>query len=301
MIPQITEHYFLYSIIFSLIVSLSSCEKEQRYYTETDRTISVTEKIKVDNGFLIHDEFNFNTFDNFLAHISSSDRFLLVQQKDFLAAKSKDKVIISLRYDIDENIDAALKFAYREHKYGIRSSYFVLHSAKYYGAVKSSTFSRNKNMIFYLKKMQNDFGQEIGFHNDLVTFQIVYNIPSREYLKSELEYLRSNNIEVSGTTYHGSEYCYRYQYFNAYFWYEFPRGSWNYDYVIKGLEIKKIEKDSLNNYDLKYEGGLLNPDYFFTDVDFINGKRWNMTMVNFDTIKPGRKVIVLLHPALWDL
>lgn len=291
----------LYCLVIVVVFLISSCEKEQRYYTEVDRTIEVADHIIVDNGFHIHSDINFKTYDSFLEHLSSSDLFQIVQQKDFMKAKADDKVIISLRYDMDENIEAAIKLAYREHKYNIRSSYFVLHTAKYYGSFKSSSFIRNNDVIFYLKKLQNDYGQEIGFHNDLVTLQIVYDIPSREYLRSELEYLRNNYIVIKGTTNHGSEYCYKYKYFNAYFWYEFPNGGWNYDIVRKGLEIKKIEKDSLQNYNLEYEGGLMNPDYFFTDVDFVNGKRWNMTMVNFDTIKPGKKVIVLLHPALWDL
>ena len=75
---------------------------------------------------------------------------------------------------------------------------------------------------------------------------------------------------------------------------------WNYEYITKDNKIIEIEKDNLENYDLTYEGGQLDEDYFFADAFFINGKRWNMSMVNLDTIKPGKKVIILLHPEHWD-
>lgn len=288
--------------LITLAIGSYDCKKtEERFYTEADRTIEVSDNLVIDNGFVVHNPIlNFNTYDNFLSNISSSTHFLIVPLKDFESAKSSDKVILSLRYDMDEDIKAAIKFAYREHKYGIKSSYFVLHTADYYGRRNGRSFIRNEDVVLYLKKMQDYFGHEIGFHNDLVTLQIVYGVPSREYLRNELAYLRNEGLKIYGTTYHGSKYCYLYKYYNAYFWKEYPDGGWNYEYVLKGNKNIKIEKDSLNVYNFQYEGGLLKTDYFFTDVNYVNGKRWNMNMVNFDTIMPGKKVIVLLHPALWN-
>jgi hypothetical protein len=291
-----------YCFVFFLILIIHGCNKvDERFYTETDRSIRISDNITVDNGFTIRDHiFNINTYKNFLSCISSSDHFIIVPLKDFAKTNSTDKVILSLRYDMDENITAAVKFAYREHHFGIQSSYFVLHTADYYGKIIGSTFYRNENVLSYLKKIQDYFGQEIGFHNDLVTLQVVYGMDSREYLRNELDYLRSNGINIYGTTYHGSKYCYIYKYYNAYFWKEYPSNGWNYESIDKGFDKIIIEKDSLKTYNFEYEGGLLHPDYFFTDVNHVNNKRWNMSMVNLDTIQPGKKVIILLHPALWD-
>jgi hypothetical protein len=285
-----------------LITSFISCKKEEVIlYPEKDSTIQINGNITIDNGVKVKKPiFNYLYYNDFLNHLSTSDHFLIVQQKDFKNTTSSDKVVISLRYDIDENINAAVKLAYREHKYGIKSTYFVLHTADYYGEKIGPDFKRNPNVISYLKKIQNAFGHEIGFHNDLVTLQVIYGIDSKEYLKNELAYLRGNGINIWGTTYHGSKYCYIYKYYNAYFWKEYPDNGWNYEYITKGYKTIKIEKDSLANYNFTYEGGLLGQDYFFTDTYFVNGKRWNMTMVNLDTIKPGKKVIILLHPANWD-
>lgn len=292
-----------YLVLFLFaFVCFTRCKKgEEILYTEVDRSIVINDKIKVDNGVKIHDQiFNLIEYDKFLQYLSTSDHFLIVQLKDFENTTSEDKVVLSLRYDIDDNINASVKFAYREHKYGIKSSYFVLHTAKYYGEIIGPYFKRNDNVIDYLKKIQDSFGHEIGFHNDLVTLQIMYGIDSKEYLKNELAFLRGNNIHIFGTSYHGSPYCYIYKYFNAYFWKEYPDGGWNYEYVTKDYKTIKIEKDSLKNYNFEYEGGLLNQDYFFTDANFQDGKRWNMRMINFDTIKPGKKVIIMLHPEHWD-
>jgi hypothetical protein len=285
-----------------IIMLFIACEKDEKMqYPETDKFIQITEKIFVDNGVDVKDPvFNYNYYDNFLEHVSTSGRFLIVPLRDFKNTFSEEKVVLSLRYDIDDNINAAVKFAYRENKYGIRSTYFFLHTAKYYGKKVGKTFQRNENLIYYIKKIQNSFGHEIGFHNDLVTLQLMYEIPPREYLKNELEYLRGNDINLTGTTYHGSPYCLIYLYSNAYFWKDYPDSGWNYEYISKGFKTIKIDKDYMSNYGLEYEGNLLNPDYFFADAYFVDGKRWNMSMINIDTIKPGKKVIILLHPEHWN-
>jgi hypothetical protein len=296
--------YLVLLILFPLIFS---CQKEKvlKIYLDDVRNIDISDNISVDNGIMMHNPvFNFVTIDNFLSYLAMSDKFLLVEQKDFEKTNSTDKVIISLRHDIDDNINASMKFAYLEHKYGIHSTYFVLHTAKYYGETRKDYFKRNDNVKYYLKKIQDSFGHEIGWHNDLVTLQIVYDIDPREFLKNELFWLRSNGINIYGTTSHGSDYCYIYHYVNAYFWADVEGDSegnfYNWEYVKKDYTTYKIEKDSLKNYNFEYEGVFLHSDYFFSDSDWPGGKRWNMQMVNLDTIKPGKKVIILLHPQHWD-
>jgi hypothetical protein len=292
-------------ILLSFVVFSSGCEKDDRLYTDDVQTIEITKDIRIDNGFKIHDPiYNFQTYEKFLKYLASSDRFLIVSQKDFTKTASKNKVVLSLRYDIDDNINAAVKFAYREHKHGIKSTYYFLHTAKYYGKTASHSFKRNNEIIYYLKKIQDSFGHEIGFHNDLVTLQIVYGINPKIFLADQLKWLRDNGISVSGTCAHGSPYCYIYHYVNSYFWNGFRNYEGifnNYEYVtIRNVPIK-IEKDELANYNLEYNADLLTPDYFFSDINPLpNGQKWHMGLVNFDTIQPGKKVIIMLHPQKWD-
>lgn len=293
-------------VLFIILVSCSliSCKKEDYpVFYEGTKTIKISEEITIDNGVIFDDAvFNYLTYERFLRHLVESNRFIIVPQKDFDKTNSADKVVLSIRHDVDDNINSAVKFAFREFKYGIRSTYFILHTAPYYGRIKENFFRRNDQIIDYLIAIQNSFCHEIGFHNDLVTFQVIYNLNSREFLKNELEWWRENGLIISGSVAHGSQYCYTYHYLNFYFWEEskqdpdFP--CWTS--IVKNNKLIAIEKDKMSDYDLTYEGYDLKWDYYFTDSQFINGVRWNMNMVNWDTIKPGKKVVLNLHPQHWD-
>jgi hypothetical protein len=228
--------------------------------------------------------------------------------------------VLSIRHDVDDNINSAIKFAYRESKYGIKSTYFILHTASYYGVTKKNNFNRNDQIKDYLLKIQNSFYHEVGFHNDLVTLQVVYRISPRKFLKDELEWLRNNGLIISGSVAHGSTYCYMYHYLNSYFWEgynQYPESNFlnwgdikknNQQIIIEkdrklskaNTELIVFEKDKMSNYGLDYEGYDLKWDYYFSDSNLINGKQWQMGMVNWDTIKPGKKVVLLLHPQRWD-
>jgi len=291
-------------IFFQLILFFSSCEKPEGVYLDDIKTIKISNKIKIDMKVIIKDPvFNYSTYNDFLEYLTNSDRFLIVNQKDFEKTFSQDKVIISLRHDVDYNIKAAIKFAYFENKHEIRSTYFVLHTADYYGKTKENYFIRDPELINYLKMLQDNLYHEIGIHNDLVTLQVVYNLSSREFLHNELEWMRGNDIKIWGTSSHGSIYCYQYHYVNAYFWDDFPDQGGifsNYNTVTRSGRVITIEKDSISSYDLSYYTESFSCDCFFSDSDIIHGRRWNMGMVDFDTIQPGKKVIILLHPEHWE-
>lgn len=289
--------------IFFVFLLIFSCKKEEDdlLYLDEVKKIVIDESTTISNGYRINDpNYNFKKYDEFIKHLSSSDRFMLVTQKDFKNVSATNKVIISLRYDIDDNIEEAVRFAYRENKYGIKSTYYVLHTAGYYGVTDVNYFKRNNKVAKYLFKMQNDYGQEIGWHNDLVTIQIVYNLDSRVFLRNELEWLRGNGVNIYGTNSHGSGYCYQYHYVNAYFWNHTIGSSegnfYNWIYVPKDGKNIVIEKDDLSSYNLTYDGDLNHADIFLTD----SGREWYMEKVNFDTIPLGKKVIVLLHPQHWE-
>jgi hypothetical protein len=284
---------------------------------------------------------NLVQYEKFLQQLVSSGRFLFVTQRDFEKTSSTDKVVISIRHDIDNNINTAIKLAYREHKYGIRSTYYLLHTANYYGKTATNSFVRNEKSIYFFKKLQDGFGHELGFHNDLVTLQVVYGIEPKSYLAQELKWLRDNGIVIKGTCTHGSAYCYIYHYLNTYFWRSSPNyghNFYNYQYIYKpgpNVHIPNNEQNNINfneiyqniqqvdsdpagvplsgavgleiikddraNYDLEYDGDYLHTNYNFSDVKiFPGGKRWHMSMEDFNAIPAGKKVIVLIHPLFWD-
>jgi hypothetical protein len=215
--------FILTTGLIAIVMLHLGCKKDNVQYNEADERIAITKNISIDNGINIHDpNLNLKTYEEFLKHLASNNRFLLVTQKDFDKTNPTDKVVISLRHDVDRNMDGAIRLAYREHKYGIKATYFILSTAKYYGSTGYRSFKRNDKLIYFLKKLQDAFGHEIGFHNDLVTLQIVYGMDPRKFLRHELNWLRNNGISIYGTAAHGSDYCYIYHYLNTYFWRSSP-------------------------------------------------------------------------------
>jgi hypothetical protein len=299
---------YIYIGLFALIL-LISCNKEGSPHLisdgfNPDSSIYITKSIIIDDRVKVRDSiFNYNNYEAFLKKLVSTNRFMFVPLNEFDTTFSNDKVIISLRHDIDYDISSAVRFARREHRNGVRATYFILNTADYYSITKRDTLIRKPYVIAYLRKFQDEYKHEIGWHNDLVTLQVVYNIDVEKYLKDELSWLRDNGISVQGTSYHGSEYCYTYHYLNSYLWKNAKYNSnfYCYDTVKVGDTKIKIKKFSLSDFALRYEAeGTLKCDYFFADVFYVNNKRWNMNMFDWNSLKAGDKVIILTHPALWD-
>src|SRR5205807_4619721 len=93
---------------------------------------------------------------------------------------------IALRHDVDDRLESALELARREHARGLRATYFVLHSAPYW---------EREDLVERLRELQA-LGHELGWHNDLVTLALVHGRDPAEYLRRELDRLRSAGIDL---------------------------------------------------------------------------------------------------------
>jgi hypothetical protein len=252
--------------VFTVLVCLiSGCKKDDIQFEDNDNSIFISESIIIDNRIKIHDpNTNLVEYNKFLKYLVSSDRFVIVPQKDFDKTFSDDKVVISLRHDVDDDINASIKMAYMEHKYGIVSTYYILHTAKYYGITKTAYFKRSDKIIYYLKKLQDSFGHEVGIHNDLVTLQVIYSLDPKAFLHDQLDWLRENGIHVSGTSAHGSNFCHFYHYSNTYFWRSSPYEGSNYS----NFEIIK-NQPTLPPVGIEIEDGI-NKENNFEEVRISN-------------------------------
>jgi len=162
----------------------------------------------------------------------------------------------------------------------------------------------NTSIIPTLKIMQNDYHHEIGWHNDLVTLQLVYKIDPVIFLHQELDWLRGEGLEIKGTASHGSSYCYVYNYLNFYFFEECKNptiGQFvNNDSAMVGGQWIKIKHGRLNDFGLDYEAYFLNNNKYYSDASTINGIRWNLGMLDLNTLLPGDRVIILMHPIYYS-
>ena len=247
--------------------------------------------------------FTWEKYSAFLTKISDTTKYIVLPINEFRKTFNSRKIIIGLRHDVDNDLSVAYKFSETESKLGLRATYFILHTAPYYLANPANMAVHAPDILPVLKTMQNDRKFEIGWHNDLVTLQAVYNIDPVAFLHNELAWLRSNGINIYGTASHGSNYCYTYKYLNYYFFEEctYPVvGQFvnNVTLPINGTMVP-MKKGKLSDFNLEYEAYFINNNKYFSDATITNGIRWNIDMLNLTQLNPGDRVMLLIHPIHW--
>lgn len=256
-------------------------------------------------GILAEPDTNFTweKYGEFLKQISDKSKYTVLPLNEFKNTTDPTKIVIGLRHDVDNNLSVAYDFSETEYNLGFRSTYYILHSAAYYLANSSDLSTHTGNILPILKKMQDERKLEIGWHNDLVTLQVVYNIDPVSFLHNELSWLRSNGIRINGTASHGSPYCYVYKYLNYYFFEEctFPvTGQFvnNINIPVNGVQVP-MKKGRLSDFGLDYEAYFLGYNKAFSDATITNGIRWNISMLDLSKLTAGDRVMILLHPIHW--
>jgi hypothetical protein len=98
---------------------------------------------------------------------------------------------VIIRHDVDVDLDRALNFAREENKLGVQSTYFLLHSSRYFDY--SNEFSEKCQELIEL-------GHNIGLHNDsLVQYFSRRKKDIQDHLNKPLDFFRENGIEIRGT------------------------------------------------------------------------------------------------------
>jgi hypothetical protein len=247
--------------------------------------------------------FTYEKYADFLRKISDTSKYIVLPINDFRKTIDSNKIVIGLRHDVDNDLKVAQRFSKTEKALGYRSTYYILHTANYYLADPSNKAVHSDSIIPILKDMQNNSGFEIGWHNDLVTLQVVYHIDPVNFLHQELNWLRDNGIKVVGTSSHGSSYCKVFMYLNYYFFEEctlpIVQPYVNNITVPDGSGRVTIKKGRLSDFNLEYEAYFLNNNKYFSDASITNGVRWNIGMLDLNSLRKGDRVIILLHPIHW--
>ena len=188
---------------------------------------------------------------------------------------------VALRHDVDSRLESALELAALEAARGLRATYFVLHTAPYWGEA---------GLLPRLRGLQ-ELGHEVGFHNDLLTLQRVEGADPRAVLERELARLRGGGIEVVGAAAHGSPWCHRLGFHNNYVF-----AGW--DEPRPGYPNRDVpEKLDPAEFGLEYEAYHVPHDAYFSDSSFVGGRRAHPA--DFP-LEPGQRSILLVHPDHWD-
>jgi len=242
-------------------------------------------------------------YERLLDALGDRSRFRVVPLRELRDAP-RDRVVVGLRHDIEERFRGGLETAALEAERGLPATYFILHTAPYYGDVGWRRARHDESLIAGLRRLQ-EMGHEVGWHNDLVTLQCVHGIEPREYLAGELEWLRGHGIDVRGASSHGSYWAHRLRYHNNYFFADFDHevheGFPNKYAVQVGERRCELSKGTLREFGLEYEAYHLGEDRYFSDARFdADGRRWHTDGVDLDGLRPGDRAIVLTHPDYWD-
>ena len=223
---------------------------------------------------LVERAFTYDRYGAFLDRLAAAE---VVPLREFAAGRGT----IGLRHDVDDRLESALEMAELERARGVRSTYFVLHTAPYW---------REPTLIGRIARLQ-ELGHEIGFHNDLVTAQKLHGLGAAAYLRAELERLRAAGIEIVGAAAHGSPWCHKLGYHNNYVF-----EGW--DEPLPGFPNRDVpEKLRPSDFGLEYEAYHLGEDAYFSDARFETGRRWHPDALE---LEPGARAIVLVHPCHWD-
>jgi hypothetical protein len=305
-VPLLLSFFIVFLLFINLLFGQRKNSVEGNFFPRFfSPPQDIAHETKKRNVFTAEPDTNFTweKYAAFLNKISDTSKYVVLPLNEFRQTINSKKIVIGLRHDIDVDLNVAYQFSEIESKLGFRSTYFVLHTAPYYLASPNNMAVHTEKIIPILKTMQDVRHFEIGWHNDLVTLQVVYNINPVTFLHSELKWLRSNGINIVGTASHGSNYCKLYNYLNFYFFEECTnpvvRNFVNNITVPVGDKKIDIMKGKLSDFGLQYEAYFLNNNKYFSDASITNGVRWNIGMFDLSQLQAGDRVIILLHPIHW--
>ena len=124
----------------------------------------------------------------------------------YLPTKKLDdsEIACIIRHDVDGDLIAAEQQATIESELCFKTSYYILHTAPYYGTFNNDgIFARNETCITPIKNIQ-EHGHEIALHTDGMLVYQEHKRDGAECLKTEINWLRDNGIKLTGTTAHNS-------------------------------------------------------------------------------------------------
>jgi peptidoglycan/xylan/chitin deacetylase (PgdA/CDA1 family) len=114
------------------------------------------------------------------------------------------RTVLALRFDIDADPETGIRLARYNARYGLPGTFFLLHTAYYYGASVDGTWCRNAGMIRDWVRAFVLAGAEVGLHIDPLGVYATQGSDGAAAVRTELGFLRSCGARVVGTVSHNS-------------------------------------------------------------------------------------------------
>lgn len=229
----------------------------------------------------------------------------IISMREVLAG-NRDPKVVAVRHDVDNHpraLDTAVELAKWEAANGWRSTYFLLHTARYF---TSGEWRQAAETIALL-------GHEIGLHVDAIGYALEHGGDPHVMVTAALYEMREAGHTVTGVVGHGNQIAYKVDFANDEQFTECVRPNLGEpDRVLryKGRELQ-LDPRPLADYGLTYESiGLrqyeakdgtmrTRPNQLYnTD----SGGRWYYpfedTIAEYQALKDGQ-LHLLVHPDHW--
>lgn len=147
---------------------------------------------------------SFDQYEEFIHTLRDIPNTTIVPLKELMSAPTTDRKVVALRYDIDADPVTGVRLARFNARYGMCGSFYILHSAYYYGILLNGCWHRNAPMLRDWVQSFVVAGAEVGLHVDPLTIYTSLGIDGAGAVRTELQYLRDCGAKIEGVVAHNS-------------------------------------------------------------------------------------------------
>lgn len=201
----------------------------------------------------------------------------VVSLREYVELRKRKTRVLGLRHDVDDRgWDSMLAMAQWERRHGFTSTYYLLHTAPYWGGIDFGWTVRQLESL----------GHEVGIHNNALAVHHEKGSEPHGVLASAIAELRSHGVTVTSTASHGDQLCYvgKFVNYNMFEGHD-TQGDWRCP--------MGVERRPLSYHGLEFSAEFIPKDDYLSD----SGGAWSD--LNFPVAGRRWPLIVLQHPDWW--
>jgi hypothetical protein len=217
-----------------------------------------------------------------------------------------DARVLLIRHDVDHDLETAVRLGEWERARGLQSTFCVLHTAWYYGALRGGRYQHSDKLLSAIERLAA-LGHEVNLHNNLVALALREDVSPEGLLAQELEFFDRLGVPIVGTSTHGDALCRQLEFRNWELFSECCDGRFggprDVSYRLDDGQHRSVSLGRLSMLDfgLEYEAYDIARDVYHTDS---GGTLRTLTAV--EGRRPfgrdgdrGEVVGILTHPIWW--
>ena len=147
---------------------------------------------------------SFDYYRRFVEWLAAARACDVRRMRDLMTPAHDNRAVVGLRHDMDTEPYSSVEVARALNAAGLTGSFYVLHTANYYGTWTDGVFRRTDEIAPMLRQIQDDFDCEVGLHNDALWVYQQNGVDGAQAVTAELAWLRSEGLAISGTAAHNS-------------------------------------------------------------------------------------------------